>query len=664
MSKPVRATLALALGTISLAASAADFGFEQTLFFNAANQNPFKAGDAWKDSKTFDLTLPISRTEVPAFRLPSAGPLYLEAGGRTEGKLGIQLVTQLSSGLLDLAYPMRSTITAPTADSVKLGDSFRLSLAGTAPTSGVFKVGDVFSSTAAISVGDMKINAGGGTGLVQPFIRTTFPQLSAQLNLSFEQKNSAYLQGCADALIKTFCKDIGTLNLPSIGPIKQTIASLDPSGIRVLPGTPFEAGVKSGEPIPVFSNPLPGFGPYGTLTPTYPTLTTRGTMVSDNGPLKSNDAQSILELKVYLDRLLSDFVLTPALLPPLSGPLGPAKYTLLEATASLSANVYQNFDYQPQLGVRLDFNQPMRLASGGPAFYSITTNAGAPLDLKPVNLFQDKVTVRPTYLLGGTLESVTGLGFEAGIDVRALRIQLGDLDSGFAFQDGASSGNIPVVELYRNRFTPVVPEIQGDAFVLDFQQRFTSFKIEATAFGTNGGARFTTEYLGGSSSVFGSRGRFVTADGRLVTGSDHDRPVVEGAVLTDVPIFFVSDTDILDFSNGGSTNLGRVFCYVCFDQALPTRPDATLLTLLDGTKVLANPETDPMAWLALTAPAPLLADAAAFDAGGFTAFAPGEVPPQFQWLQTPAVPEPSAAWLMLAGLGLFGAARRLRRRPA
>lgn len=666
MSRPARLTLAIAMGTLPALAAAADFSFDQALFFNAANQNPFQAGAAVSWNKTLDVAVPIRRTEVPAFRFPAAGPLYLEAGGRTEGILGIELAAQFSSGRLDLAYPMRSTITAPTADSVKLGDSFRLSLSGRAPKGGVFDIGSVLDATAAISVGDIRINAGGGgIGLVQPFIRTTFPQLAAQLNLSYEQRNSAYLQGCADAVVTTLCKDIGTLSLPSIGPVKQTIASVDPAGARILPGTPLEAGVDFGKPIPVF-------GPYGTLTPSYPTLATLGRMASDNGPLRSSASQPILELDVRLDKLLDDFVLKPALLPPLSGPLGPAQYTLLEATGSVFATVYQKFDYQPLLSVRLDFDQPMRLASGSDAFYSITTAAGTALDLRPVNLFRDKVTVRPTYLLGGTLTSETGLGFGAGIDLKALRIQLGSLDSGFAFQDGVRD-DIPVLPLYESSFTPVVPGIQGQAFVLDFQSRYARLDIDPSGFVGNGGAeaaRIAIETTDGGTVTFGKTGRFYTSDGRRVTffgeagavSYSEDVRFVEYEE-NGLPVYFVADTDFLDPANGNAS-LGRIFCVAHCDQVLPTMPESTLLTLADGSTVYANPAATAMALLDPSALPPSVLDRTAFSAGGFTAFAPGEVPPQFQWLQTPAVPEPSAAWLMLAGLGVFAAGRRRRQAAA
>ena len=87
-----------------------------------------------------------------------------------------------------------------------------------------------------------------------------------------------------------------------------------------------------------------------------------------------------------------------------------------------------------------------------------------------------------------------------------------------------------------------------------------------------------------------------------------------------------------------------------------------MLVLADGSSVYASPEAAAMALLDPSALPASVLDPTAFTAGGFTAFAPGEVPPQFQWLQAPAVPEPAAAWLMLAGLGVFGAGRQWRRR--
>jgi hypothetical protein len=646
---------------------------EQRLFFAATGQNPFQAGPAISGAQSWGISAPISRREVPALRFPPSGPLYLEAGGRTEGVLGLNLHTAYSTGTLDLSYPMRASIAAPDANQVRLGDSFRLALAGNAPASGVFRFSDVVSTTRAVDLGGgVRITGGSAsTELVRPAIRTTFPSLSARLDLSYEQRNAAYLQGCADALIARACADIGKVDLPSLGPVTQTIASLGPQGAYVLPGTSFEVGVGFGTPIPL------AFGVNGepsvTVTPFYPNLATTGAMAGDNGPLQSSGSQPLIRLQARLDSLIDDYVLRPALLPTLTGSIGPGTYTLLEATGTLDATVYQEFSYDPALRVRLDFDQPMRLANGVVPFTSVEVAAGEALDLRAVNLRAEEVTVQPTYLLGGTLDSETGLGIGAGIDVKALRFQIAGLDTGFAFEGGLYD-DVPILPLVTAAFTPTVPGIAGAPFTLDFANRFAVSEVVADRIEAGGIGRATIqlgEFFDDVDAEIARNGRFFGADGRPILAATAEGFISYDGRAFERPgqnIFFLADSDVTydspyDQPGLPADDLGRLFCFACLSGMLPGTEAPTVFTLADGSQVLVNA---PAAAVEQASPGPSRSGGTELlfaDAGGFTRYTPGDVPSQFAWLfDSATVPEPGALKLFGGALFLLGVA--LRRRAA
>jgi hypothetical protein len=663
---------------LGLAAPATAAPITEALFFAATNQNPFQAGPAVSWDRTWSTRdFPIARTEVPALRFPPSGPVYLEAGGRTEGQLGLNLNAQFSSGTLDMAYPVRAVFDAPAPDTVRAGSRFSLGFSSQAPATGLFRLSDVINTTRVIDLGNgVRIQGGsGGTERVSPFIRTTFPSLAAQLELEYTQVNSAFVQGCVDAFIARACGDIGSIRLPSLGPVTQTIASLGREGAYVLPGTSFEAGIDFGKAYPLLTG-IDG-SELVTVTPFYPTLATQGGMDGTNGPLRAEGSQPILRFQGDLDGIIDNYVLRPALLPTLQGNIGPGQYTLLDATATLDATVYQEFEYTPELRVRLDFDQAMTLPGSRP-FTQLDMRVGETVELRSVFGVAGDVTVRPTYYLGGRMHSETGLGIGAGIDAAALRFQILGLDTGFAWQDDFYE-DAPLVGIYETRFTPVLRDaarpgaeagIVGAPFTLNFADALITPSISRITLDPAGRALAEVNVSDGANFLAPqlATGHLYGTDGRRVLDVTDTRVLYEGGnprFYEDItqPLVFVADEDLLvdldDDDQLPPINLGTAVCFKCFAVALPEAEDPTLLTLLDGTVVRANND---VAAMDLVSPGPADAGGTSLtvpDAGGFTAFTPDDVPPQFAWLfdRTP-VPEPSAALLLLAGLGMLGAVRR------
>lgn len=557
------------------------------LFFTALGQNPYQPGPAssWTDRRERDIQL--NRTDGPTIRFPpEPSPGFVRAGVRTEGYGGISLETNFNSGMLDIRYPVASELRVPDANSVRAGGAFSVGLSSEARS--LFNIDRVNIGATSVSMfrSDGR-SFGGGSSLMAPNIRTTFPSLSGRLDLFYQQRNSAFIEGCGEVPFTGIrvCGDIIKGDLPSFPRLQQTVASFGPDGIFVLPGTSAQkAGYTFGTPI--------SLGGYADLTVNYPKVATNGGLV---GPTKlsSFGEKPLVELKVDIDQIISDFVLRPSLLPPLNGDFGPAKYNLLELEGSLFATLYQQFGYDPRVRTKLRFDQWVRNGNSGPLL-EVDLGAGETLDnLRLLNPFADQVNVRPTYYLDGKLVAETGIGFGAGIDAKALRLQLGPLDTGWAVEDGDETV-FARVKLSGQEFVPKISAIAGRDFTIDFRSALElSDGMTTTVVGnsvtaldpTGKSGRFNVPLFGvvnGDAVALGSRpGILSYADGSPV-GSAYEYVTAKRDVF-----FRPDDASQIDY-DGYAFPVPDFFCARCISALLPDPVPTAVIVLDDGTVINAS----------------------------------------------------------------------------
>jgi hypothetical protein len=621
-----------------------------SLFFAALGQNPYQPGPSvsWTDRR--EESVQLNRTDGPTIRFPPApSPLFVRAGVRTEGFGGISLETSFNSGRLDLRYPVASSLDIPDANAVRAGGLFSLSLGAEARA--LFDLGDLSLASASMFRNGGR-SFGGGSGLMQPNIRTTFPTLSARLDAFYQQRNSAFIEGCGGlgfGIEK--CGDIVSGDLPSFPRLQQTIASFGPQGISVLPGVLDDVGYSFGTAIPI--------GNYASLTINYPSVATNGGLDGATR-LRSFGEQKLVELEVDVDQLISNFVLQPLLLPPLNGDFGPAKYDLLQMEASLFATIYQEFSYDPRLRVNLAFDQAVQVGNSGPV-YEVNLRAGEALpQLRTLNPFAGELNVRPTYFLDGNLVSETGVGFGAGVDAKALRLRLGGLDTGYAAQ--ASEETVFArLKLFGEQFAPEIRPIAGADFTIDLR---SPFEFETADLFTS---------VGDTVSLLGTPGRFSVPLVGTVNGSPLDLGFRDGSLFyadgTPVPssfaytyatqdIFFRPDNTSPISYEGSSFEVPELLCARCFAAPLPGQPINAIILLGDGTLIKASDAAPDIA---------LLGDGPSFFGGtdlpdgitGNRITALGPISPELrELLGLAAVPTPAAAGLFGLSLLLLGTLRR------
>lgn len=260
------------------------------LDFAAVNQNPFIAGPAFFNVYDQAIPLPTQRTDFPALIIPRSPATYprLEFGGSVTGEMNLDFWAGINSGRLNINYPVRATFDLP--DSRTVGRTFSLGSSAT-----VFP--DGYSHLDLVGLG----------------------------SLSGWAPSSSSYHGLAKS----------SAGAPSVGNRTITLVSASTDGnVRILPDVPGAATT--------FSLPQTvRLGTFASFTVDKPDLGQQGTLVGS--ALQASKARPFATLT--LDVLLSNAVLNPLLLPPLTGNIGPVRYSLLDANSSLSGGLYQNLDF-------------------------------------------------------------------------------------------------------------------------------------------------------------------------------------------------------------------------------------------------------------------------------------------------------------------------------
>ncbi len=331
---------------------------------------------------------------------PTAG---FELSGNTEGRIGLEYEFTVSSGTVNVDYPVDATINFP--NMVNRNEQINI------------------SSSANVLGGAM--------------MNTLSPQATARLELPFELSASAS----------------GSVDPPFVSPIPFT---LFPSLGVDATHTFFDISTTN----PSFSV---DFGPFGSITASVPTINTSGT--PNGGTISTSGSDDVIEFAVDIDGIVSTLI--PQVPPlsgslDLGDEIASISYDLLDLQANLDVGIAQSFDFTPGLKVKytLETGQMFTTNVGDALSFAVPDGVGNELDVT-ATYFLDNTFVNDTDLVlepGITLSVLSGSAEVFGFEL---------LDFGPVFSDGVSApipldvfSNSFAIDFptFETNFTIIVPE--------------------------------------------------------------------------------------------------------------------------------------------------------------------------------------------------------------
>ena len=619
----------------------------QNLDFVAANQNPFAAGPAYTAVYEQAIPLPTQRTDFPAIIIPLSPASYprVELGGSVTGEMNLDFWASLNTGRLNINYPVQAALNVP--DSLTVGQTFSLGSGANVLPAG-------YSQLILVPAGSFSGSPGASNYLTTaqissgaPSLTTSNPGIAAGVDFNITNHNFLYAQGCATPLSIT-CAYIVKEDLPSLGSKTITLVSASTAGsVQILPDV--GGGTYSlPQTIPL--------GTFASFTVDKPDLRQNGTLVGSS--LQADKTSNVATLTLDIDALLSNAVLNPLLLPPLTGDIGPIGYSLLDASASLSGGLYQSLDFNvTHTKVTLVFDHSVRARVNGVdhgIVNALEFNAGDDVKLSPVG-FVTTLHVVPSFTLDNNLHNSTGIALTGSLDAKALEASLGSLGSTGFLASGHVDVPLGQLELYHNDFSVDIKRVWGNAFDIHFglNPRAVGVSVDLTELteGSDGSATFHFRLI---------------RDGSVLDEFD-----VAGRVQRFLPCpscdigtaFFLPDTEVFGTIDGESVDLGDAFCWsgLCLDGFDLSSLDGLVhaATAVGFDPVLFADESQDF-----FVSDPLLTDE--FVSHGASVPDPGFVyeynPEFYEELLSATAPEPTT--LSILGLGLAGLGVMRRRRAA
>lgn len=364
-------TITMPWGIIAKASS-----ITSDLNFTVAGKSIWGAGDAiffrQKDFRGVEWDKTIN------FR-DSLGILTLN--GNTSGKIGLEYDFTLSSGSVNISYPVQSTLLYP--EVTKLGKTIKLN--------------------------SSFINLDGA------LLETFSPQATAKLELPFQVKANVG----------------GNIDLFGLDPIPfNLIPSIDIDKTYTF----FDLSTSN----PTFSK---DFGGFGGIEAHIPKIDTSGGLSGQI--LKSEGKDDFLELSLDVDKVASTLIpQLPSLERELLiGDVGSISYNLLDITAKLKAGFQQVFEFIPGLNVKylLENGQEFITRIGDAINFPVPANVGDSLKVTATyfldNSFSNKTDLALTPAIG--VEAIQGTANIFGEDI----IDFGPF---YQNEFSAPSLNIPV----------------------------------------------------------------------------------------------------------------------------------------------------------------------------------------------------------------------------
>jgi hypothetical protein len=473
------ASLALVVATGS-AAHAGEVTFKDSILFTATGQSQWTSGAAAEFSTHGPQFVGVAGAHVG----DSIGEIYRECFGaciRFGAKLGLtgdlraglNYDVKISNGSLSITLPQMVNYTLPSADSIKQGGVFNIATE-LVPAKTYF-----ISST---EFNPHKIVTTGGTGLkaVGASLKTTGPMAEALVSLDLDAHFQAVAQvcwvfGCAGPNLETGIT-------PPIH--QQELLALNHNGdrqLRVL-GQP----VVSAETAHEFNDGAIA------VSAQLPVLNTDSTRRADgfdlaSGNLNSGTRAYVAGLTARLDKIVTELLG----LPPLNGTAAGFGYNILTADAGLNIDVKQEFTFNPDLRVRLDFSSPVIVGDGGvfdsrTATNSVSFRAGDTLSLRANNALT--LGIVPTYTLDNEMRNQTGLQVDGNLHVTAFGVSSPTIE-GYGASIGPllrkeAEGGIGYIPLVDNTFRVNTADVRTDPFNIRFARvRDSAFADEKSCLG-------------------------------------------------------------------------------------------------------------------------------------------------------------------------------------
>jgi hypothetical protein len=547
-TKPVPGSLlwvaVMLVGSLTcIAGPAGATTIERDTDFVALNQNPFESGPSEITPFQKPIALPTVSTDIPAVTIPSpVPPVFFQFGASVTAAMDLTFYGSLNPGRLDINYPVSTTFTIP--DALQVGQTFSLGTSSAVTPGGFSQL----VSTPVTLFGpdgaphDYLTVARNSAGA--PTLTTTNPGIAAAVDLDITNHNFVALQACTPVPLVP-CADIVKANLPSLGQQSITLLSASTAGnVQILPGVP---GVSQTLSLP---QSIP-FGPFSKLDISAPDLAQTGVLSGTS--LVANKTSTVASLNLSIDGLISNTVLNPLLLPPLTGSIGPIDYSLLKANASLDGGVYQNLNFADQgTQITLAFDHLVRARVNGVdegAVSMLSFTAGDDVKLSPIG-FVPTLHVVPILGLANSLNSNTGITLGGTLSASALSASLAGLGSIGPVNLGNVNVTLAQISLLQNQFGVDMKSIIGAPFDINFGADLNGISLTLNQINDDGHGHVTFNFnvamLGDPVASFD------------VTGRNQIIPLCPTCDINET--IFLPDSEVTVTIGGQTFDLGDIFC--------------------------------------------------------------------------------------------------------
>jgi hypothetical protein len=531
---------------LSLAAVTPVVAAPVQLNFAAVNQSPWTRGEAFILDETIripdpylsgNINLePMSLDPVGALLdiigLDIDGLLSLEAFPSASFDVGLWAKYHVNGGQLDVNYPQEIELTLP--DRIPVGEfTVSANYAGAEPTPPWAARSFLLDALAAqAGQGFNQFNgspmAVGAHLNATPGFTTKFPFAEARLGLDLTANAAVTVEGC----FLLFCES-DSLNLPGISHSQQLLEISTLTGIKVLD-----------QPIVQFPQTVE-FPGWGELSVNPPSLGVHGTIDPD-GVLRGSGRQDIVDFAFDLEQLI------PFIGPLLHREFAGFGYELLNLQPHATLGLYQEFSFDPELKVNLEFSEPV--IHNGRATNTVRFGLGEEVTLKSNTGFSPTMKIKPTYILENQFHNETGLYLAGSMDIRAFTLQepIG-LDP--AFETTLDLFTLELPPLFKDTFSIDVPPITTGTLTLGKDLDFEELLFERV---------FPDDENGIGTWQFSVDGSYQTIRGvtELVPRLDRVGSFPEEQMVLRTMEDVVMDNVESPFHG---VNFGDAFCVVCAD---------------------------------------------------------------------------------------------------